>query len=378
MTNPSRPGELRPLQDFLACGYAPDDWVGLLSRSSTSGHVSQHVRPVAWVLTRRVQSWLATLDRQGWHHYIGVNAFVAGQRSRRRTAVSAVRHVMLDLDHHVGESLAGIAHQGLPQPSYLIHSSAERMHILWRVTGFSREHAEALQRHLARELHTDAAATSCTQLTRLIGSHNHKYHPAPEVTIEFVHARALYTPDDFPAPRRPRRAPAAATPRPQYVRSTDLHRRVRRYLARVEPAVMGQHGDQRTFQVCCRLVRGFALGDSEALALLQDWNARCQPPWHTRDLEAKLQHARRYGREPIGGLLHAVHPANPTNVSQQQASGEMDSGSAPSAVTDHAAARLADAAPTHAPRGRECHSSSPASRQCSERCPTVSALGDTV
>jgi hypothetical protein len=54
------------------------------------------------------------------------------------------------------------------------------------------------------------------------------------------------------------------------------------------------------------LVRGFALADDEALAVLRDWNARCEPPWSEHELLAKLQHARRYGREPIGGLLTHV------------------------------------------------------------------------
>lgn len=58
-----------------------------------------------------------------------------------------------------------------------------------------------------------------------------------------------------------------------------------------------------TFRVCCRLVRGFALDDSEALTVLADWNRECQPPWSERELQDKLQRARRYGREPFGGLV---------------------------------------------------------------------------
>jgi hypothetical protein len=54
------------------------------------------------------------------------------------------------------------------------------------------------------------------------------------------------------------------------------------------------------------MVRGFALSDDEALSLLRDWNAKCEPPWSDEDLLAKLKHARRYGREPVGGLLTDV------------------------------------------------------------------------
>ena len=47
------------------------------------------------------------------------------------------------------------------------------------------------------------------------------------------------------------------------------------------------------------------------------WNARCEPPWSERELLAKLEHARRYGREPIGGrrdLVEAGHKTGPGNV----------------------------------------------------------------
>jgi hypothetical protein len=84
---------------------------------------------------------------------------------------------------------------------------------------------------------------------------------------------------------------------------SDVHERARRYLAAIPPAVAGQHGDTTTFRVCCRLVRGFALEDDEALRVLNEWNDACAPPWTEEELRAKLRSARLYGREPVGGLL---------------------------------------------------------------------------
>jgi hypothetical protein len=81
-----------------------------------------------------------------------------------------------------------------------------------------------------------------------------------------------------------------------------LLERARRYVARIEPAIAGQHGDLHTFRVCCRIVRGFALSDDEAFAVLSEWNERCQPPWTERELRDKIARARRYGKEEIGGL----------------------------------------------------------------------------
>ncbi len=40
----------------------------------------------------------------------------------------------------------------------------------------------------------------------------------------------------------------------------------------------------------------------EAMSVLSEWNARCQPPWSERELLVKVQNARKYGREPLGSL----------------------------------------------------------------------------
>jgi hypothetical protein len=79
--------------------------------------------------------------------------------------------------------------------------------------------------------------------------------------------------------------------------------RARRYLAAVPPAIEGCGGDAHTFALVCKLVRGFALDDATALALLTEWNAGCVPPWSERELLAKIRNANAYGSEAIGGRL---------------------------------------------------------------------------
>lgn len=76
----------------------------------------------------------------------------------------------------------------------------------------------------------------------------------------------------------------------------------------IPPAVAGQQVDLATFQVCCRLVRGIALTDDEALAAIQAWNASCRPPGAERELRWKLSSAGRSeaqregaGRRAAGG-----------------------------------------------------------------------------
>ena len=62
-------------------------------------------------------------------------------------------------------------------PSFVVESSEDCARVLWCVEGMSVERAEALQKHLAREVGTDTAATSTSQLTRLPGSFNYKHNP---------------------------------------------------------------------------------------------------------------------------------------------------------------------------------------------------------
>jgi hypothetical protein len=77
--------------------------------------------------------------------------------------------------------------------------------------------------------------------------------------------------------------------------------RARAYLAAIPPPTIGGGSDAATLYAACKLVRGFALSASEAETLLWDWCGN-RSGW-TRDWVAeKIQHAERYGTEPIGAL----------------------------------------------------------------------------
>jgi hypothetical protein len=289
---------------FLTIAFRPTDWVAVFLKSYATGHVAQRIAPVVTLRSRSVQAWLARENRRGVNIFVSLNVLAPRRTSRRRSDVIAVRHVFLDADQNGPAVLAAVAaRQDLPSPSYVLHTSPNRVHLLWRTEGFAAADVEALQKQLARELKTDPAATSCAQMTRWPGYWNHKYSPATIVTMESGRVDRIYRSSDFPP------APAATVLRPAVnavhgmTRTEDVVRRVWVYAAAFPPAIAGQHGDTQTFRLCCRLVRGFALSDNDALAVLTSWNRRCQPPWSERQLIAKLRHARQYGREPIGGLL---------------------------------------------------------------------------
>jgi hypothetical protein len=235
--------------------------------------------------------------------FVSVNEIVAGWRSRTREAIGAVQHVFLDADNDGSAVLSRLeARRDLPPLSYVLHTSPNHVHLFWRVTGFNCDLVERLQKHLSRELGTDPAATSVTQSTRLPGFFNHKRAQPHLVTVDYLDVKTRYGPEDFPRAELP---PSwKPSPRPLSARFDDpAIERAKRYLASVPPAIAGQHGDVHTFRVCCRLVRGFALSDDQALVVLTEWNAQCEPPWSVDELLRKCRRAARYGREPVGGLL---------------------------------------------------------------------------
>lgn len=286
---------------FLRTAFEPGDWIAILVKPTGLGYTMQRVGPVDLVASARVQAWLRAANAAKHGIYVSVNVVQPEQRSRRREAVHAIRHIVMDVDGDAADVLREIeTRPDLPAPSYVLHTSCGRVHVLWRVSGFQIETAELLQKHLARELRADPAATSCAQMTRLPGFFNYRHYPARRVTVAYGHTHRTYTPSDFPDVEYVMAKPRAgrfAMP------ASDRAERARRYLAAVPAAIQGQHGDAHTFRMCCRLVRGFALTNADAMRLLAEWNERCQPPWSEGELRDKLEHARRYGREPVGGLL---------------------------------------------------------------------------
>ncbi len=299
---------------FLAIGYEPHDWVAVLVKSHETGETAQRILPVPAVAAPRFQAWLRFRNAARWSVYLSANAVRPG-RSRRKEAIAAVRHVVLDVDHEGPRVLRELdARRDLPPLAYVLRTSPGRLHVFWRVSGFTTTLAGNIQKGLAHELGTDAAATSCAQMTRMPGFINYK-HRRYLTRVEYRMCKLVLTPDDFPhqsivAPQGEPRS----TPTLTGTASMDPIDRARRFLARTPAAIAGQHGDLLTFRICCRLVRGFALSDDEAVLVLREWNARCAPPWSERGLLEKVRNARRYGREPFGGLLDGSQRSDSANA----------------------------------------------------------------
>lgn len=85
--------------------------------------------------------------------------------------------------------------------------------------------------------------------------------------------------------------------------SVSVVERARRYIAKMPPAISGQGGHDQTFHVACLLVWGFALSDTDALQLLQEYNQRCQPAWSPSELEHKVDSAGAANHQRERGYL---------------------------------------------------------------------------
>ena len=93
--------------------------------------------------------------------------------------------------------------------------------------------------------------------------------------------------------------------------------RARAYLAKCPPAVSGQSGHATAFAVVASVTNGFDLSEADALDVLRDWNAACQPPWSEKELLHKVRDAiAKPGVKGKGWLLGAAGKAAPSRPSQ--------------------------------------------------------------
>ena len=92
--------------------------------------------------------------------------------------------------------------------------------------------------------------------------------------------------------------------------------RARAYVSRMDAAVSGSGGHDRTFRVACVLVDGFGLGELDALELMREYNSRCEPAWSEHELLHKIKSAPRTNP---GHLLIGTEARNDAKNSRRKA-----------------------------------------------------------
>jgi KaiC/GvpD/RAD55 family RecA-like ATPase len=86
---------------------------------------------------------------------------------------------------------------------------------------------------------------------------------------------------------------SAPTARPALPSGDQVIERARKYLAKLDASVSGQRGHDRCFHAACVLVLGFGLFQDDALALMHEFNQRCEPAWSERELRHKVEQASK-------------------------------------------------------------------------------------
>ena len=97
-----------------------------------------------------------------------------------------------------------------------------------------------------------------------------------------------------PTPPRVRRAARGEpTRRPGNLPTGTMTILARKWLALVTGAVSGERGHDKTFWVACELFSTYRLDEESVLALMEEWNEKCEPRWSRRELEHKVRDAKR-------------------------------------------------------------------------------------
>ena len=78
--------------------------------------------------------------------------------------------------------------------------------------------------------------------------------------------------------------------------------RCRLYVDKVPPCIAGQDGDKQLFIAACIIFWDFGLSESEGMPLLQEYNARCLPPWPHYRLVYKMKEALKVSHDKPRGF----------------------------------------------------------------------------
>ncbi len=182
---------------YINDNFEPPDRLAVVIKHQQRHDLIQRLVTAGQLAGPRYQAWLRFQNACGGNVYVGMNPLKSDARARTKQDVAMVRHLYLDLDHDGPSALAGILNDPrLPRPSYVLNTSPGKYQVVWKVSGFTAEQAEAMQRAMAIAHGADRAATDVTRVLRIPGFYNQKYDPPCQVTAEKI-SEAISFPSDF-------------------------------------------------------------------------------------------------------------------------------------------------------------------------------------
>lgn len=318
------------LSEFVDCLYDPEDIVEIrMLPCGLSGSTHAEKLP-----TELSDGRVLSESQRGQGIFVGVNPrscrvqqnqtakeCPGGRCGKCDRCVALARVVFADLDGaSVEEAAARVQSADLPDPT-LIVASGHGVHVYWRLEQPMDDPQEwtRVQKRIAKLLDSDPTVCNPSRIMRVPGFLNHK---RPTALCQVVRAE--------PTTRVPLEKLLTCLPTEDeesdgetcsggvQVNLTTMADAMK-YLDQIPGAVQGEHGDDHTFRAACKMVRDFAMPFDLAFELLRVWNGRCQPPWPEKDLRAKLEHALKYGKGPIGSKVQGPVAESAESATQQDA-----------------------------------------------------------
>ena len=263
-----------------------------------------------------IQDFIQHCSERNLNLFVGV-AERTHMNGRGLKDCGALRVVFIDLDFKaVDEATARAALAQCPFPPTMVVFTGGGLHAYWVLdTPFDLTKESALARQvllaLAKKLGADTAAATPERILRVPGTINFKYRTLPEAKLE-VCTDASYPLDKLmewlgPLPKVEEKSPEA--PYKHNLEAGDRIQRAKKWLIDQDPAIQGSGGDQTTYIICCFVTRGFDLNEDQAYSALQEWNARCEPPWSLDgggpdSLRSKIQNAIQHATGQVGEMLN--------------------------------------------------------------------------
>jgi len=184
--------------DYVRENFPPGDRLAVVVLNRRAQSATQRLGSVEQITASDFQTWLKEQNARRYEIYVSMNALRVDAHGRTKQDVAAIRHVYLDFDERGTAALEALLKRNdVPRPGYVISSSPDKWQVTWKVDGFEKAQAEALQKNLARDTGADPAATDCARVLRLPGFYNHKYSRPHLVRVERL-ATEIYRPEHFP------------------------------------------------------------------------------------------------------------------------------------------------------------------------------------
>ena len=257
----------------------------------------------------QAEDHLTELNRKGAGVYTTLCRMKKG-KPRSNKAAEVALAVAADLDHvELPEAFP------LP-PSIIVESSKGRHWVIWLIEATDNLEAwKACQKRLAKFYGGDPAVCDPARVCRVPGFYHCKGEPflaRVKSAVELDSVRlgdfARYTLADVEnahpvmseilsssatGDSRKNTTEPACWDEPRDIEAA------KSYLATLDPSNYDKFGDLELYKAVCR-VRDYAVSESVAADLLDEFNERAASPWSDADLDAKIKNAYKYAQNPAG------------------------------------------------------------------------------